>query len=551
MVHSVRAESALFFRRCLDAHLRIYPHHQLRPRYLGEARVYDLLSSLTREMGFAVHSVNLPEHEYKRWGEADFVVVGRDGLVVLEVKGGTVSLAGREWLYENARGRAIVSTEGPARQALSAAIAIEALLRTHLGRRVRCRWGVVFPLCSFRRDLAELPPTRLADIRTCHDAASFTNWLDRIPFDQHDANDFRLDDDEIEVIRDVLVPEFGAAISLSLSARAAQDEAFRLTGQQFAILESLESNARLCVTGGAGTGKSELAVLCALAEQAAGRRPAIFTSETPFAAALRARVAPRGIPVVSGTLPPGTDVLIVDEGQDHAQPARMERLFHQLPGGLAGGRWRWFMDPNLQFMEVPPNPASLALLLQHAVPVALHRNVRSTREIVSVIQAFLDADIGTSQVDGFGIKVGFRSVADVDEEVAVVNSRVSAALADGIQPFEIAILGADGNDGPVCARLGRLLDHACLPLYPDGQVRSNSHGVITGIRDFRGMEARVVMLVDLDRLPAGRLGESLLYMGMSRAGASLFLPMQPSFREFLGALAKVSFEQKRGDNEQR
>lgn len=533
----------------MGAYLRIYPRHQLRPRYLGEATVYDLLSGLTPESGFAVHSVNLPEHEYKRWGEADFVVVGRAGLTLLEVKGGTVSLAGREWFYENARGRAIISTEGPARQALSAAIALESLLLARLGRRVRCRWGVVFPLCSFRRDLPELPATRLADVRTCQDASSFASWLDRIPFDQHDANDFVLQDEEIEAIRDVLVPEFSAAISLGLSARAAQHEAFRLTGQQFAILESLESNARLCVTGGAGTGKSELAALCALAEQAVGRRPAIFTSETPFAAALRARVAPRGIPVVSGTLPAGTDVLIVDEGQDQAQPARMEQLFRQLPGGLAAGRWRWFMDPNLQFMEAPPDPASLASLMQHAVPVALRRNVRSTREIVSVIQTFLDADIGTSQVDGFGIKVGFRSVADVDEEVAAVYARVSNALADGIQPFELAILGAGGNGGPACARLARLLDHACLPLSRDGQVRSESHGVITGIQDFRGMEARVVILVDLDRLPAGRLGQSMLYTGMSRAGASLFLPVRPSFREFLGTSAKASFEQKRGDDE--
>lgn len=532
--------------------MKIYPRYQLRPRFLGEARVYDLLSAVAPRSGFVVHSVNLPDHEYKRWGEADYVVVTRAGLTVLEVKGGTVSLAGREWFYENARGRAIVSLEGPARQALSAAIALEALLGTRLGRRVRCRWGVVFPLCSFRRDLAELPPTRLADIRTCQDPATFTSWLDRIPFDQHDERDFALADEEIEALRDVLVPEFSAAISLGLSARAAQQEAFRLTGQQFAILESLEANARLCITGGAGTGKSELAALCALAEQAAGRQPAIFTSASPFATALRARMAPRGIPVVSDTVPFGTDVLIVDEGQDQAQPKRIERLFRQLPGGLEAGRWRWFMDPNLQFMDAPPDPASLALLAQHAVPVALHRNVRSTREIVSVIQALLDADVGTSQVDGFGIKVGFRSVADVDEEVAAVCARVSDALADGVQPFEIAILGAGGNDGRACARLARLVDYACLPLSPHGQVRSGNHGVLTGIRDFRGMEARVVMLVDLDTLPAGRLGESLLYMGMSRAGASLFLPVQPSFREFLGTLTRASFEtEKRGDDEQR
>src|SRR5262245_37118187 len=98
-----------------------------------------LLSRVRAEPGFAVHSVNLPDHEYKRWGEADFVVVTRAGVTLLEIKGGSVSIAGREWRYKNARGEAIISTEGPARQALSAAIALEGLLAEHVGRRIRCR----------------------------------------------------------------------------------------------------------------------------------------------------------------------------------------------------------------------------------------------------------------------------------------------------------------------------------------------------------------------------------------------------------------------------
>ncbi len=58
---------------------------------MGEAKVYDLLSRLPEERAFAVHSVNLPEHEYKRWGEADFVVVSNAGVTLLEVKGGMVN----------------------------------------------------------------------------------------------------------------------------------------------------------------------------------------------------------------------------------------------------------------------------------------------------------------------------------------------------------------------------------------------------------------------------------------------------------------------------
>jgi hypothetical protein len=520
----------------------VFPRYQLRPHFLGEARVYDLLSKIPEEHGFAVHSVNLPEHEYKRWGEADFVVVNRSGVTLLEVKGGIVTIAGKEWRYENARGQAILSTEGPARQALSAAIALEKLLSDHVGRKIRCRWGVTFPLCSFNKNLAELPPERLADIRICKESRDFCDWLHNIPFDQHEAADFALDDDEVDSIRRIIVPAMSAATSLSLAVRSAQTESIRLTEQQFAILESLESNPRLCITGGAGTGKTELASLCARAEKTAGNKPVIVTTGKPLSLALKARMAQFDIQVVTETLPFGTDTLIVDEGQDYALPARMESLFGQLPGGLAGGRWRWFMDPNLQFMDVPPDPACLKALSGSSAAVTLNRNVRSTREIVTAIRTFLDADVGISQIDGFGIKVGFHAVPNADDEAVAVRTLVMDALEDGIQSAEIAILGANGVNGPVCGRMLKLLPEIFRPLSAEGRIQSSSHGVVCGMSAFRGLEARVVFLVDLHLLPNGMRGESLLYIGMSRASASLHLMVSPAFGAFLKVLVKQSFE---------
>ena len=522
--------------------MKIYPRYQLRPKFLGEARVYDLLSRVPVVNGFAVHSVNLPEHEYKRWGEADFIVVSPAGVTLLEVKGGTVTIAGREWRYENARGQAIISTEGPARQALSAAIALEKLLTGHVGRKVRCRWAVTFPLCSFRKEVAELPPTRLADIRICQDVQLFENWLRNIPSDQHQPADFALEQDEIEAIREIIVPELSAAMSLGLAVRSAQQEAIRLTGQQFTILESLETNPRLCISGGAGTGKTELAALCARAEKTAGRNPAIVTTGKTLSLVMKARMASFGIPVVSETLPFGTDTLIVDEGQDYAQPARMESLFGQLPGGLSGGRWRWFMDPNLQFMDTPPTPACLASLGANSAAVTLTRNVRSTREIVDSIRTFLNADVGTSQIDGFGIKVGFHSVESSDDEIYKLRKLVTELLEEGIQPSEIAVLGPNGADGPACGSILQHMPEIFYPLSAGGQIQSSSHGVVCAIPAFRGLEARVVLLADLHLLPMDRRGESLLYIGMSRASASLQLLVSPAFGTFLKVLIRHSIE---------
>ncbi|HHK5372542.1 TPA: nuclease-related domain-containing protein, partial [Pseudomonas aeruginosa] len=38
----------------------------------------------------ALSSLNLSEHVYQRWGEIDFLLVGKRGLIAIEVKGGNV-----------------------------------------------------------------------------------------------------------------------------------------------------------------------------------------------------------------------------------------------------------------------------------------------------------------------------------------------------------------------------------------------------------------------------------------------------------------------------
>lgn len=519
----------------------LYPHYQLRQKYLGEAKVLDLLNRLP-ETGFAIHSVNLPDHLYKRWGEADFVIVTPAGVTLLEVKGGTVSLAGREWRYENARGQAIRSTEGPARQALSAAVALEALLLRETGRTIRCRWGVCFPLCKFSKSVAELPKERLADIEICSNDRLFQEWLQNIPFDHHRSKTYDLDLDQIEGIREILVPRLSAHDSLGLAVNAISRRSVELTEQQFQILETLEANPRLCISGGAGTGKTELAALVARAERAAGRNPVIVTCGSALASTLAARMAEFGIPVSTGTLPPGADTLIVDEGQDYARPGAMELLFSKLTGGLTHGRWRWFMDPNLQFIGHPPDSECMATLRAASVSVTLTRNVRSTREIVSTIRDLLNADVGLSGIDGFGIKVALHRANTPPDETALVQQLISAILADNVRPNEIAVLGAAGPAGPTCSGLLKLLPGVLRSISDQGALGPSEHGIVSSITEFRGMEARVAILVDMDRLPSGAAGMAQLYMGMSRASSSLHIFVGPAFAERLRTFAKYSTE---------
>src|SRR3712207_3401745 len=67
----------------------------------------------------ALASLNLAEHEYQRWGEVDFFLVLPQGMLAVEVKGGTVDCINGTWRYEDRGGRVIRKNISPIAQAQS------------------------------------------------------------------------------------------------------------------------------------------------------------------------------------------------------------------------------------------------------------------------------------------------------------------------------------------------------------------------------------------------------------------------------------------------
>ena len=160
--------------------MRMIPNQPLGTSSNAEMRMFDQLRSAfprpDQNGWFAMHSLNLPRHEYKRFGEIDFIICGPGGLFVLEVKGGGVSCHDGIWETTNRYGEIRRLRESPFKQSEGALHGLRGKLPASLSSVFVVGYGVVMPDIERLPDSAEWDRAVLADGR---DFRQFEKWLER------------------------------------------------------------------------------------------------------------------------------------------------------------------------------------------------------------------------------------------------------------------------------------------------------------------------------------------------------------------------------------
>ena len=100
----------------------------------SEIETKKLLERIDMPEARAFWSMHLPEHEYKPWAEADFVIVMKNSILVLEVKGSrNISRDDQGiWRYIDHNKKPIVRSESPIEQVSSASVAIRKRLISNI-----------------------------------------------------------------------------------------------------------------------------------------------------------------------------------------------------------------------------------------------------------------------------------------------------------------------------------------------------------------------------------------------------------------------------------
>lgn len=466
----------------------------------AERRVARLLHDVNADPdAVAFFSVNLRSHAYKQQAEADFVILWRGIVILIEVKGGGVRKHDGVWYSVDRRGDWHRLAGSPMEQARSAGFALRNILQEQgIGWFAHEAVVVTPDIDAPPEAVGWLPTHWLA--RDKMTSASFAAALDAVAAGARDApvgqRIARLGD-----LRTRLFGEFTRLPVVDAQRGAVIEEQNRATAGQARVLGALARNQRMLVHGGAGTGKSMVLVEAAKQEADQGRSVLVTFRSPALAGYFTPHLDSRPVDVIpfENLADAGRyDVVLIDEAQDMMSAEAMDRIDAVIAGGRARGRWRMFLDPNNQaHVDGDYDPDVAALVAEEAVTVDLDLNVRNTSAIVHVVQEYLGADIGDP-----GIVHGERVNWHTTEGRATVSDGAAVAaqlVSDGVPRGEIWVIDSTSQGAP---RLGT-----------DGIT-------VTSPRYAKGLEAEHVIVCGLSTT-LDDAGLAAFYVAVTRARVSL------------------------------
>lgn len=524
---------------------------------------------------FGVGWILRREDEQAKDGETDFLVCDPDsGYLCIEVKGGGIAFDGvsGQWFSVD-RNRQKHEINNPVQQALKAKYSVRAKLAEHPHSRELRLSGVLrghavwFPDVGDPAALSrpDMPPSLIGGAQDLENPRiwveqAFAYWSNDVP--GHTPLGRR----GVEAVRDVFARS--VVIAPLVSSRLAEQEARRiaLTNDQVRVLDFLQSHRRVAVSGGAGTGKTVLALEKARRLASEGFRTLLTCYNRPLADHLadlcagvpnlevmtfhqlchrhadRAhRQSGRDLVVEAKATYPGKDLfdvqlpnalayslevlsdrfdaIVCDEGQDFREE-------FWLPLELLLSDYE--RSPLYVFYDDNQNIYSRATTFPiRDPPFTLTTNCRNTAPIHRAAYAhYRGVPVQPPDIDGDDVQ--FDEASTREAQLTKISARVVDFVArQGVAAGDIVVLIADAAHK---VDYYAMLKRQPLP-RPTTWIEEGARGrntvLIDTVQRFKGLEAPIVILWGLDAINLQR-SEELLYVAMSRAKSLLVVVGTPA-----------------------
>ncbi|MFO0585467.1 MAG: NERD domain-containing protein [Anaeromyxobacter sp.] len=524
---------------------QVFPSDAPRPTTShGERTLWEALRKGLPKGWTAWHSLRVKDKQ-GFLGETDFVLAHPErGLLVLEVKSGTVEQQGGHWLQNGQRME---------RSPLDQALGFQKKLLSRLAD-ARCQppaWGAALVL----------PEVEVGEQPSQDDLAGKVLGRNDLPW---------LSDALPALVERALPPagrglgDWTAALhrlwgetwssKLSLGRRVEDGKAQRvaLDDEQLGLLDFLAEQDRVLVSGGAGTGKTLLAVEAARRERAHGHSVLLLCFTQPLKRWLEARVKGEGIDVHTASglakelatadgrawefegltegeiwkayseraaevCQPRWDAVIVDEAQDLTYEA------WYLVEALTPGKRLWaFHDPGQAYWPERTPPTKLL-----GKPFQLRRGQRSPAGVELLARRYL-GEVAAGDAIEKAMKAGVLGLVacpDPSRTAAAVGAELDRLRREGVALSDIGVVSLRGQGASSAVhRAPALGEHAFVTAdAPDMEDRL----VADSFLRWKGLERPVVIVADVD--PALKHFGTRMHIALTRAltGARVVAPPGP------------------------
>jgi hypothetical protein len=542
----------------------------------AERRVFEWFKSAKgTESWIVLHSLGIANHNKVIHGEIDFFVLAPGfGLFALEVKGGRVSRKDGVWFFTDKHGNTSTKIRGPFEQAWDGVHSIVNDIKSKLDynyrhlNRLFFGMGVMFPDIEYAASGSDEEQWQVFDVNDKGDIHGFIRRLSsgaaakyKEKFGYSVSDEQKLSISDAGYIADLLRRDFDRAVALSVLIRHAEQEMITLTKEQYRCIDQLEDNPRCLIRGGAGTGKTLIAVQETMKAVASEQKVALFCFNNNLGkwlnkcfpdASLQPEYAGSFHKFLNSVLLKNNieytfpqegnplqhfyqdimpelalnalresldkfDVLIIDEAQDLISSKYLEVFDAMLSGGLTRGRWRMFGDFSMQAIYADGlSPGAMLDLLEKRtafIKFKLTINCRNTKPIceeICTVTGYTPTNDMWMKVDGPPVQyLTYLSINECEQKIQQV---IEDLMSNGVSAEKITILSPVKRENSAVGNFRK---------YRISEYRVEGNDTISfcTIQGFKGLENTVIILVDITSFE----NQQLMYVAFSRAVAGLYV----------------------------
>ncbi|WP_082559825.1 NERD domain-containing protein/DEAD/DEAH box helicase [Lysobacter sp. Root559] len=545
---------------------------QLREfRSKAEAKFYRACREQLANDVLVLHSIAWiyrDDHDRLREGEADFTIVSpRAGILVVEVKGGGVSYdaASGEWFSVD-RFKKQHPIKDPFRQvsnerhAIKDQLAGSPLWRRWRGRRATLAHAVMLPDIHDARPLVS-SERKIEFIGVDADMNDLSAWVSKAFRFWSSNDDDALGTQGVGLVEDILCSSVEVLPALRSYLDDSEKTRLRLTNNQARVLRTIGGRKRAVISGGAGTGKTLIAVEKSRQLASEGQQVLFLCYNRPLADAISSvnsssqitvlsyhqlcdmRMAstfklhgrdlrreaeeaypgnstkhmydvqmPFALALSNEILDEKYDSLVIDEAQDFSDDYWFS--LEELLRDPEHGSLYIFIDENQSIYRKHAN------LPVQDDPYHLTVNCRNTAEIHRAGYVYYSGEqVDEPDLSGQEIE-HVAAETDVDQAASVVRL-VGQLLGASVPPESIVVLLAKQPK----SYLWELLQAHKLPGGVAWGIESpgrKSSVFVETVGRFKGLESQVVVLWLGDELVDGTHWETV-YVGITRAKSLLYI----------------------------